>query len=78
MNLEAVAAEAEQVHVGTLFAMEAKYVSQVSSLEYELRGVVMASCAACQADYAQLGGPASSSEVSSQLRVILRCLEEVA
>ena len=31
-----MAAEAEQLHAGTLSAMEAKYVSQVSSLEDEL------------------------------------------
>ena len=45
-NLEAVATEAEWLHAGTLLAMEAKYVSQVSSLEGELRSVVTASCAA--------------------------------
>ena len=35
-NLETVAAKAERLHIGTLSAMEAKYVSQVSSLEDEL------------------------------------------
>ena len=37
MNLEAVAAEAEQLHVETLSAMEAKYVSQLSSLKASSR-----------------------------------------
>ena len=32
-NLEAVAAEAERLHAGTLLSMEEKYVSQVSSLD---------------------------------------------
>ena len=35
-NLETMVAKAEQLHIGTLSAMEAKYVSQVSSLEDEL------------------------------------------
>ena len=35
-NLEAMAAEAKRLHGGTLSAMEAKYVSQVLSLEDEL------------------------------------------
>ena len=35
-NLEAMATEANRLHAGTLSAMEAKYVSQVSSLEDEL------------------------------------------
>ena len=35
-NLEAMAAEVEWLHVETLLNMEAKYVSQVSSLEDEL------------------------------------------
>ena len=45
-NLEAMADEAERLHVGTLSAMEAKYVSQVSSLEDELRSAVAAGRAA--------------------------------
>ena len=77
-NLEAVATEADRLHTGTLSAMEAKYVSQVSSLEDELRSVVMAGRAACQAAYAQPGGPASSIEVASQPRGIPRHLEEIA
>jgi hypothetical protein len=64
-NLEAVAAKAKQLHVGTILAMEAKYVSQVSSLKDQLQSVVTAGCAAYQAAYAQLGGPTSSSEVAS-------------
>ena len=35
-NLEAVATEAKRLHAGTISAIEAKYVSQVSSLEDEL------------------------------------------
>jgi hypothetical protein len=58
--------------------MEAKYMSQVPSLKDELRSVVVASHAACQAAYAQLGWPTSSLEVASQLRRIPRCLEEIA
>ena len=46
-NLEVVATKAECLHAGTLSTMEAKYVSQVSSLEDELRSVVMAGHAAC-------------------------------
>jgi len=64
-NLEAVATEAEWLHAGTLLAMEAKYVSQVSSLEDEHRGVVTAGRAACQVAYAQLTRSASSSKVAS-------------
>jgi hypothetical protein len=56
-NLEVVAAEAERLHAGTLLAMEAKYMSPVSSLEDELRSVVAAGHAACQAAYAQPGEP---------------------
>ena len=66
------------MHAGTLLAMEAKYVSRMSSLEDELRSVVAASRAAYQAAYAQPEGPASSLEVASQLRGIPRHLEEVA
>ena len=72
-----VAAEAKCLHARTLSAIEVKYVSQVSSLKEELRSVVTAGCAACQAAYAQPGGPASSIEVVSQLRGIPRRLEEV-
>jgi hypothetical protein len=64
-NLEAVDAENEWLHAGTLLTMEAKYMSWVSSLEDELRSVVVAGRAACQAAYAQLGEPASSVEVAS-------------
>jgi len=78
VNLEAMTAEAEWMHIGTLLAMEAKYVSRMSSLEDELRSVVVAGRAAYQAAYAQPEGPASSSEVASQLRGIPRHLEEVA
>ena len=39
-------------------------MSWVSSLEGELKSVVMAGCAACQAAYAQLGGLSSASEVA--------------
>jgi hypothetical protein len=46
-NLEAVAAEANRLHARTLLAMEVKYMSQVPSLEDELRSVVAASHAAC-------------------------------
>ena len=63
VNLEVVATEA--LHVGTLSAMEAEYVSQMSSLEDELRSVVMTGCAACQVAYAQLTRSASSSKVAS-------------
>ena len=64
-NLEAVATEAELLHAGTRSAMEAKYVYQVPSLEDELRSVVAAGHAACQAAYALSGGLASSLEVAS-------------
>jgi hypothetical protein len=47
VNLEAVAAKAERLHAGTLSAMEAEYVSWMSSLEDELRSVVAAGRAAC-------------------------------
>ena len=53
-------------------------MSRVSSLEDELRSVVAASHAACQVAYAQPRGPASPSEVASQLRGIPRRLEEIA
>ena len=46
-NLETVAAKAEWLHIGTLSAMEAKYVSQVSSLEDEIQSVVTAGRVAC-------------------------------
>ena len=65
VNLKAIATEAWRLHAEILLAMEAKYVSQVSSLEDELRSLVVASHAACQAAYAQPGGPASLSEVAS-------------
>ena len=39
-NLEAMDAEAERLHTKTLLAMEAEYVSRVSSLEGELQSVV--------------------------------------
>ena len=78
MNLEAVAAEAEWLHVGTLSAMEAEYVSRMSSLEDELRSIAVTGHAACQVAYAQPRGPASPSEVASQLRGIPRHLEEIA
>ena len=44
--------------------MEAKYVSQVLSLD-DLQSVVTGGRVACQAAYAQPGGHASSSEVAS-------------
>ena len=47
VNLEAMATEVDRLHVGTLLAMEVKYVSRVSSLEDELRSVVVAGHAAC-------------------------------
>ena len=53
-------------------------MSLVSSLEDELRGVVVAGRAACQAAYAQPGGPASSLEMASKLRGIPRRLGEIA
>ena len=65
MNLEAMTAEAEWMHIGTLLAMEAKYVSWVSSLENKLRSIVAAGRATCQAAYVQLGGLASLLEVAS-------------
>jgi hypothetical protein len=77
-NLEAVAAEVEWLHTGTLSTMEAKYMSWVSSLGDERWSVVVAGRATCQAAYAQPGGPASSIEVASQLRGIPRRLEEIA
>ena len=60
-----MAVEAERLHIGTLFAMEAKYMSRMSSLEDGLQSVVVAGRDDCQVAYAQLGGPASLSEVSS-------------
>jgi hypothetical protein len=51
-NLEAMATKAELLHVGTLSAMEVKYVSHVSSLEDQLQSVVTAGRATCQATYA--------------------------
>jgi hypothetical protein len=77
-NLEAMATEADRLHAGTLSAMEAKYVSRMSTLEDKLRSIVVAGHAACQAACAQPRGPASSSEVASQLRGIPRHLEEIA
>ena len=59
-NLEAMATEADRLHIGTLSAMEVEYVSWMSSLEDELRSIVTAGCAASQVAYAHLGGPASS------------------
>ena len=50
-NLEAMAAEADWIHTGTLSTMEVKYVSRMSSLEDELRSVVVSSHAACQVAY---------------------------
>jgi len=73
-----VVAEVDRLHSRTLSAMEARYASQVSSLEDELQGVVTASRVDYQAAYAQLEGSASSSEVASQLRGIPRHLEEIA
>jgi hypothetical protein len=78
VNLEGIAVEVERLHTETLSAVEAKYVSRVSSLEGELQSVVVVGRAACQATYGQSRGPASLSEVASQLRGIPRCLEEVA
>ena len=52
VNLEVVAAEAEQLHAGTLSAMEAKYMLRMSSLEDELRSIVTAGRTACQVAYA--------------------------
>ena len=46
-NLEAIATKADRLHRGTLSAMEAKYVSQVLSLEDELTGIVVAGHATC-------------------------------
>ena len=46
-NLEAMAAEVDRLHVGTLSAIEAKYVSRMSSLDDELRSVVAVGHAAC-------------------------------
>ena len=43
MNLDAMAIEAEQLHVGTLSTMEAMYMSRVSSFEDELTSMVVAS-----------------------------------
>jgi DNA topoisomerase IB len=51
-NLEAMAVKTDRLHAGTLLAMEAEYVSRVSSLEDEIKSVVMANHAACQAAYA--------------------------
>ena len=64
-NLEAMAAEDDRLHIGTLSAMEVEYVLRVSSLEDEHRGVVTAGRAACQVAYAQLTRSASSSKVAS-------------
>jgi hypothetical protein len=47
VNLEAMAAKVEWLHAGTLLTMEAKYMLWVSSLEDELRSVVVVGCAAC-------------------------------
>jgi hypothetical protein len=58
-------------------AIQVKYVSQVSSLEDELRSVVTAGSTAYQVAYAQPGGPAFFTEVASQLRGIPRHLEEI-
>ena len=65
VNLEAMATEAEWLHAWTLSTMEAKYMSQVSSLEDELKSVVMVGHTAYQVAYVQLGGPTSLSEVAS-------------
>lgn len=45
-KLEATATEANHLHTGPLSAMVARCVSQVSSFEDELRGVVVAGHAA--------------------------------
>ena len=45
-------AKVEWMHIGTLLAMEAKYVSRMPSLEDELQSVVVAGHATCQAAYA--------------------------
>jgi hypothetical protein len=58
--------------------MEERYVSQVSSFEDELQGIVMSGHAACKAAYAQPEGPSSLLEVASQLRWIPRHLKEIA
>ena len=50
-NLEAMAAEDDRLHIGTLSAMEVEYVLRVSSLEDELRSIVAAGRAACQVAY---------------------------
>lgn len=77
-SLEAAVAEAERVHTEAHSAIEAKYMSQVSSLGDELQGVVTAGHTACQAAFAQPEGPASASEVVSKLRGIPRHLEQIA
>ena len=46
-NLEAMAVEAERLHAETLLAMEAEYVSWVSSFEGDLQSVVAASRVGC-------------------------------
>jgi hypothetical protein len=65
VNLEAMATEVEWLHTGTLSTMEAKYMSRVSSLEDEVRSIVMAGRAACQVAYAESGGPVFLLEVAS-------------
>ena len=47
VNLEAMATEVDRLHAGTLSAIEVKYVSQMPSLEDELRNVVVDGCADC-------------------------------
>jgi len=46
VNLQAMAVEVDRLHAGTLVIMDAKYVSWMSSLEDELRSIVVAGCAA--------------------------------
>ena len=64
-NLEAVAAKLRSYTQRPFLAMEAKYVSRVSSLEGELESVVVASCPSCQVAYAQPGGPTFALEVAA-------------
>ena len=51
-NLEAMATKVDWLHVGTILAMEAKYMSRVSSLEDKLRSIVTTGYAAYQAAHA--------------------------
>jgi hypothetical protein len=77
-SLEVQYVKADCRYAKVLSAMEDGYASQVSSLEDELKGVVTAGRAACQAAYAQPEGPSSVAEVVSQLGGIPKCLEKIA